>query len=194
MDAAQLPLLPDAEHDPGCRRSISIPTGVLVDAKFGGDRQQYRYKLIQRWSAGPMVLFILMNPSAASTFSSDMTVEKCGRFARRWGFGGQFVANTCAYRATDRMRLLEVEDPVGPRNLEAISEMAEESEWIVVAHGKLPGRLQRHADAIVDLLLRAGRVLSVLRLSSDGVPVHPLARGKAFVPMDCEPMVWKVPA
>jgi len=131
-----------------------------------------------------------MNPSAASEFASDMTVSKCGRISRRLGFGGQTVVNACAMCSTDRMRLLEAHDPVGPENHRHIAEAAAEAELIVVAHGLLPGKLQRHADEMVRLLRERGLALHVLGLSKDGVPVHPLARGKGHVPESVVPVEW----
>jgi hypothetical protein len=122
----------------------------------------------------------------------DKTVSKTARMAKRLGFSGQFIGNVCSYRATDRMRLLEVPDPVGPRNHAAILEMAAESKMIVVAHGRLPGKLQVYADQAVKVLRGAGRALHVLRLTPDGVPVHPLARGKGHIPEDTVPQVWLV--
>jgi hypothetical protein len=103
------------------------------------------------------------------------------------------IGNACAYRATDRMRLLEVADPVGSRNHQAILEMAAEAGMIIIAHGRLPGALQVHADDMCRLLLEAGHKLHVLRLTDDGVPVHPLARGKAFIPENIQPVAWAGP-
>ena len=40
------------------------------------------------------------------------------------------------------------------------------------------------------ILFAAGIQLEALRLTSDGVPMHPLARGKAFIPYDVEPVRW----
>jgi hypothetical protein len=182
-----------AMHDPGCKRLIRLPADVKITAEFGGEGDCYRYSLLHRWSNGPLLMWNLMNPSGAGVEFGDSTVAKTGRISRRLGFGGQWIANACAYRATDRMRLLEVEDPVGPRNHGAIREMAATSEMIIIAHGRLPGALQTHADRVVEILLDMGRTLHVLRLSNDGVPVHPLARGKGHIPENIEPQPWALP-
>ena len=138
-----------------------------------------------------MVLWVMMNPSVGDAQHIDPTLAKCARIAKRLGFRGQYIGNACAYRSTDRMRLLETPDPVGPRNLRSLREMAEDSAMIIVAHGNLPGKLQVHADNTVRLLRETGRDLYVLRLSKNLVPVHPLARGKGFIPEDIQPVLWQ---
>ena len=105
-------------HDVGCKRAIRLPADTTSGAEFSPCKQ-YRLKLVQRWSMGPFILWCMMNPSIAgeqlgAQALSDATVAKTGRISRRLGFGGQMIGNACAYRATDRMRLLEVKDPVGP--------------------------------------------------------------------------------
>jgi hypothetical protein len=100
------------------------------------------------------------------------------------------AAQSAGYRTTDRMRLLDVADPVGPNNAAYILAMARESGIIVIAHGRLPGDLQKHADAMCRLLCGAGHKLHVLRLTDDGVPMHPLARGKRHIPEDVVPQLW----
>jgi hypothetical protein len=187
-----LPLLfPElAMHDPGCKRPIRLPKGIRVAATFGGANECYRYKLEHCWSSGASrVLFALMNPSAASLDFTDATVAKCGRLARRWGFDGLLIGNACAYRATDRRRLLEVPDPVGPGNHQALLEMAEQADLLIVGHGQLPGDLQKYADAMVEVLRSTGKPLHVLAVRN-GCPVHPLARGKAHVSEDAKPLLW----
>jgi hypothetical protein len=178
-------------HDSGCKRPIRLPKETRVYATFGGPNDCYRYKLEHCWRMGDSrALFAMMNPSAADLEFTDATVAKCGRLAKRWGYDGLFAGNACAYRATDRMRLLEVEDPVGPGNHQALREMAESSDLVIVAHGKLPGDLQKYATQMVEVLRATGKPLHILGLSSDGTPIHPLARGKAHVPEDIRPRIW----
>jgi hypothetical protein len=185
-----LPLFDDDSHDPGGKVRVRLPKHWRAAAEFGGPKNCYRYKAIYRWADGPIALFGMMNPSVASEECLDMTVAKCGGFAESWGYSGFAVANACAYRSTSPAGLLSVDDPVGPRNHAAILEMAAESTQIVIAHGRLPGQLQPHADAMVRILVRAGYFLHVLRLLDDGVPSHPLARGKGFIPKTTRPTLW----
>jgi len=180
---------PEDAHDPGARR-IALPAGWEPTAEFSSCGL-YRYKLIHRWAPGPLLLWGMMNPSRAGMRSGDATVNKTGQMARLLGFGGQMIANACAARFTDKDKLLTVEDPVGPRNRDALLEMAAEAGMIVIAHGRLPGGLQVHADGMVRLLREAGHTLHVLRLLDDGTPTHPLARGKGHVPVTTKPVVWE---
>jgi hypothetical protein len=181
-------LFPVADaHDPGGKTRIRIPAGWRVEAEFDGAGDCYRYTLMHRWSDGPMAAFLMMNPSTADYHCLDPTVAKTARISKRLGFGGQFIGNACSYRVTDRMRLLEVKDPVGPLNLLAIERMASLSKLIVIAHGLLPGDLQRHADAMCHRLL--GHKLHVLRLTKSGAPSHPL-----YIPESVIPQPWAGPA
>jgi hypothetical protein len=187
-----------AEHDAGGKVKWPIPPGWQTGAMFSGENGDaygdcYRNKLWHRWGGGPMALIGMMNPSTANEHFLDPTVAKTSRIFRRLGFGGQFIANACAYRATDKGRLLSVADPVGPRNHQSILEMAACCEMLVIAHGRLPGDLLKHADAMCHLLHDAGHKLHVLRLTPDGVPMHPLARGKAHIPEDTVPQPWPGP-
>jgi hypothetical protein len=176
-------------HDPGGKTKIRIPADWKAETSFS-PCGRYRYKLMRRWGSAPMMMFGMMNPSTADERFNDPTVAKCCRIAQRFGFGGIYVANACAYRATDRMRLLEVDDPVGPGNYKAILEMAADSEMIVIAHGQLPGKLQIHAELMVGLLRFSGHRLYVLRIQN-GQSIHPLARGKSYVPVDTIPVLWE---
>jgi hypothetical protein len=138
------------------------------------DCQRYRYQLREVWDpSAPLVLWLLMNPSVACTEYSDPTLRRTGQFARAWGYGGQLVGNVHAYRATNKNRLLEVDDPVGPDNDGMILEMAAEAERVVLAYGQPPKALRHRGEALVHLL-RHHPDLCHLRLAQDGTPVHPL--------------------
>lgn len=178
-----------AAHDPGGKVRIKIPLHWKVGALFSGACAMYREKLLHRWGDGPTAMYALMNPSTADHHFLDPTVAKTARLAARWGYGAQVIVNACAYRATRKERLLEVTDPVGQFNLDAIRIAAESVELIVVAHGKLPRGLQKHADAMVNMLLKYGHTLHVLKLSQDGTPMHPLYIPEAGL----RPIVWKFP-
>ena len=180
-----------SKHDHGCKRVMRVPIGWQVDGEIS-DCDKYRYKLSQRWANGPLALFCMMNPSGAVLDVTDATVSKCTRMAQGWGYGGLMMANACAYRATDKRRLLEISDPVGPRNGAALLEMAAQAGIIVIAHGRLPKGLQHHADTMSRDLRNAGHTLHVLRLLDDGVPTHPLARGKGCLPDDSKPVRWLI--
>lgn len=174
--------LPQQKHDAGGKTRLRIPAGWEVEGEFEGEDDCYRVSLSHRWGPGPMALIGMMNPSNADHLCMDPTVAKTARIFKRLGFGGQFIGNACAYRATDKMRLLAVADPVGPGNEAAILRMASLASLVVIAHGRLPGGLQRHADAMCSTLRAAGHKLHVLALTKDGLPGHPLYLRETVVP------------
>ena len=161
------------KHDAGGKIRPAWPADSTVSAVFS-ECQQYRYQLREIWdTTKPLVLWLLMNPSVACTDYSDPTLRKTGQFARAWGFGGQLIGNVHAYRATDKARLLEVADPVGPKNDQMILELASEATTVVLAYGQPPKALRARGAEVVTLLCHHPG-LSHLRLAQDGTPVHPL--------------------
>lgn len=172
-------------HDPGGKVRLRLAGDVVSQAHFSDDRR-YRFTLCRTWDeTRPAALFVMMNPSTADIDVDDPTVAKCGRFARAWGFGRLYVGNVCAYRATDKLALVGIDDPVGAGNIPAIIEMAQQAKVTVVAHGRLPKGLQIHAEAVCTALRAAGVRLQVLRLSKYGTPVHPL-----YLPETLRPVAW----
>lgn len=179
MSAVALP------HDPGGKVRPAWPADSAVTAVFS-ECQRYRYQLRETWdSSKPLVLWLLMNPSVACTAYSDPTLRKTGKFARAWGFGGQLVGNVHAYRATDKDKLLDVDDPVGPENDHAILHMAAEAKTVVLAYGQPPKALRQRGRA-VEALLSNHPELCHLRLAQDGTPVHPL-----YLPETLRPIAHK---
>jgi hypothetical protein len=103
-------------HDPGGKVRIPLKPGVTGSAVFGGKANEYRYRLNRSWnSSKPVALFVLMNPSTADPAFDDSTVAKCRRFAQKWGYGGIVVANTFAYRCTDKADWSRFRIPSDPR-------------------------------------------------------------------------------
>ena len=127
-----------------------------------------------------------MNPSTADIGVDDPTVAKCGRYARAWGYGGIYVGNTFAYRATDKKRLCLVSDPVGPDNDKHLIAMAKKAALVVFAYGQ-PGHrtLLPRGIVVANLLLKRGITPHVLQLSKKGIPVHPM-----YLLETLKPVVW----
>ncbi|WP_084590763.1 DUF1643 domain-containing protein [Arenimonas metalli] len=173
----------DAVHDAGGRSRLPWPEDSVVEPVFSSC-QKYRYRLSEVWDTNKsLVMWVLMNPSVACVDYRDPTLRKTGKFSRAWGYGGQLVANVHAYRATDKGRLLEVADPVGPDNDEMIRQMAQQAERIVLAFGKPPRRLRGRGQDVIKLL-EDHSDLCYLRMAKDGVtPFHPL-----YLPDDTVPV------
>ena len=173
-------------HDPGGKVKLKVPEHWKSTAEFS-ECGRYRYKLERVFdeSNPRRVLMVLMNPSIADEIFNDPSNNRCCRFAQDWGYGGLLLGNVCGFRATNKQMLLGVDDPVGLRNLPALLEMAAQAEIIVVAHGILPGNLQRHATNAVKVLRWEGHRLHILKLSKLGQPKHVL-----YLPGRLTPQIW----
>ncbi len=160
-------------HDPGGRVKPKWPKDSKISASFSACNQ-YRYSLKEIWNPrGELVLWILMNPSVACVEHSDPTLRRTGAFSRHWGYGGQLVGNIFAYRSTNKMNLLTTADPVGPENDTVISSMAAEAGMVILAYGQPPGALSSRGREVARLIKEHPNVCH-LKLSSSGIPVHPL--------------------
>jgi hypothetical protein len=178
------------KHDPGGKIRLTLKSDVKSTAVFGGPADCYRYRLVRTWDATkPHAMFVMMNPSTADPLVDDPTVAKCGRFARAWQYGGIYVGNTFAYRATDKKRLRAIADPVGPENDEHLIEMAKSAAIVIFAYGQ-PGHptLLPRGLALARLLMSKANVMPhVLRLSKNGIPCHPL-----YLPESLMPALWQL--
>jgi hypothetical protein len=146
-------------------------------AKYSACRR-YRYTLWRGWDGGlPAVAFVGLNPSTATGDEDDPTLRKSITLARAWGFGRLVMLNVFAWRSTDPLRLLRVEDPVGRDNDPAIAMSASACACVVVAWGRF-ARLRPILDertAVVQRLLREhAREIGHLGINRDGSPRHPL--------------------
>lgn len=145
------------------------------------DCERYRYLLTRVWGDGPKALFVMLNPSTATEFQNDPTVERCERRARSLGFGAFRVTNIFAFRATDPRVMRAQADPIGPGNDAAIAESADWADRIICAWGNHGLHLDRGAK--VEALLRSsGRPLLQFGLTGQGQPRHPLYVGYATQP------------
>lgn len=151
-------------------------SAVIVD--------NYRYALVRRWDKEkPMVMFIMLNPSTADDKQNDRTINRCIKYARSWGYGGIYVGNLFAFRATNPKELWAAEnsniDKVGPDNDEFLEGMAGESEKIIFAWGT-NGRYQSRDDVIIEKFPEA----LYLKKTKDGFPQHPLFLKGTIIPTE----------
>lgn len=162
------------KHDAGGKSRRPWPSDSTVTARFS-ECDQYRYELTEIWDeTKPLVMWLLMNPSVAGLDFADPTLIKTGKYARSWGYGGQLIGNVHAYRATDKFKLLDVADAIGPENDESILRMAGLSETVVLAYGQPPTNLRSRGRKVVEIL-RHHPALCILKLAKDGItPWHPL--------------------
>jgi len=144
--------------------------------------RRFRYALWREWNDdAPKVLMIGLNPSTADATRNDPTIRRCIGFARDWGFGGVWVLNLFAFRATYPEVLKAAADPVGPRNDIWIRRVARKVDRAVAVwgnHGAMLGRSTRVRSMLGDRL-------EVLRLNAGGEPAHPL-----YLPRALKPIRW----
>lgn len=130
----------------------------------------YRYVLTRRWDDGPVMAWIMLNPSTADADTNDPTIRRCIGFARREGCGAIWVVNLFALRATDPRVLRASPDPVGPANDSFLRERTR-TDYVVAAwgaHGSLNGRSHEVRTALADIPLLC------LGITRGGEPRHPL--------------------
>ena len=138
------------------------------------DCEAYRYLLTRTWDAtGGKALFVMLNPSTATEYQNDPTVERCERRARALGFGAFRVTNIFAWRDTDPKKMRAAADPVGPGNDAAIAESTLWADQIICAWGNHGSHLDRGAQ-VRKLLGATGLPLHHLGLTGQGHPTHPL--------------------
>ena len=149
------------------------------------DCEAYRYDLTRIWDAsGQKALFVMLNPSTATEYQNDPTVERCERRARALGFGAFRVTNIFAFRATDPKVMRGVHDPIGPGNDTAIAAGADWADRIICAWGSHGAHLDR-GIAVQTLLRATEKPLWHLGLTQAGQPKHPL-----YISYDRQPEVW----
>lgn len=144
--------------------------------------RRYRYALSRGWDADlPAVLMIGLNPSTADASKNDPTIRRCIGFANDWGFGGIWVLNLFAFRATYPSDLKAAADPIGPRNDEWIRRVARKVDRVVAVWGN-DGVFMGRSTRMRGML---GARLEVIRLNAGGEPAHPL-----YLPKGLEPVRW----
>ena len=155
-------------------------TGAIFGPE--GETSPYRYRLWREWDPNlPKAVFIMLNPSTADATKDDPTVAKCGRYARKWGYGGYYVLNVFAFRSTDPKALYTHPDPIGPDNDKHIVEVTKTAGVVIAAwgnHAKLKGRFQ----AVRELLAEHNVSLHYLKMNSTGEPSHPLYLKETLTP------------
>jgi hypothetical protein len=125
-------------------------------------------------------MFIGLNPSTADETKDDPTIRRCVAFAKAWGYGGLFMTNLFAFRATDPADMKRAADPYGWDNDHTLTSLARRAGIVVAAwgaHGAYQGR-----DRSVRLLVPN---LHYLRLTKAGHPGHPL-----YLPANLTPTPW----
>jgi hypothetical protein len=167
------------------QQRLELSTGSAV---FDSPRPdaRYRYLLGRTWGRERPAVFVMLNPSTATTTEDDPTVRRCIGYARAWNCGGLVVANIFALRSTDPDQLLIVGDPVGPDNDRHIWDAVLSGSPVVCAWGSHKAIRKYNRDhAILDIFRTAGVQPLCLR-QTEGRPHHPLYLPAALRPVPLE--------
>lgn len=120
------PEAPEAQPAPKLIDGDDVETrGTLAAFATFSKCGLYRYVLGRIWDEeGALLVACLLNPSTATEEELDPTLRRVRGFARRDHYGGFLIVNVFALRSTDPRKLqqwlYQRQDPVGPRNDEAI--------------------------------------------------------------------------
>lgn len=148
--------------------------------------KNYRYALWRFWGHGKRMMYIGLNPSTATHLKLDPTITRCVTNARKWGYGGMFMLNLFAFRATDPREMRIQLEPNGAQNNRFLLEYASECDLIIAAWGNHGTHLNR-AREVLALFKRRKIRLMCLGTNANGTPKHPL-----YLPGDTIPSPFPV--
>ena len=162
----------------------------------------YRWWLLRVWDRSkPLGVFVALNPSTADGNRDDPTLHSMMKRARAWGWGGFYVVNLYALRSPHPKELLTAPDPVGPRCDEfivALTRLALLSGGrVVVAWGAFDFERGVAEDyrgrdiSVLATLLQYAEMLYCIGTTESGAPKHPMARGRALVPVDTPLSIYR---
>lgn len=155
---------------------------------------QYRFDLTRAWGAGPAVCWVMLNPSTADGLKDDPTIWNIMCRSLSWGFGSLVVVNIYPFRSPSPAALkawlqkdhLDVRMALADNASHAFVLMRL-CELVMAAWGS-------HANPVdvAYVLDQQPSTLHCLGRTKSGAPLHPLARGKHFVPMDRKPVPFSL--
>lgn len=151
---------------------MSAPV-TITDSADISECGTFRWTLTRRWADGPVVCFVMLNPSTATATIDDPTIRRCMTFAKAWGFGSLLVLNLYPYRATkpkdlkNAMRRIDVTG--GTKGQEALRK-ATEADLVIAAWGSHAS--QEAKDRF--FRITAPKPIWCIDTNGDLTPVHPL--------------------
>lgn len=167
---------------------LGLFTGAVEPSAVISECGRYRYELRRVWDpTGPLLEFVMLNPSTADADADDPTIRRCIAFAKAWGYGGIVVRNLFALRATNPQALLNYSgDSYGPRNDEFIGKNV--AHCTIAAWGAHAATLWPETVDTIHILQNCRPQLFCLGTNANGSPKHPL-----YVPSSRTPTRWEAP-
>jgi hypothetical protein len=163
-------------------------TAALFDDGTRGatlsDDSRYRYDLWRRWDDGPLMGWVMLNPSTADAEVDDATIRRCIGYAKQAGLAGIVVRNLYAYRTPKPQVLWKAEragvDIVGPDNDEWLAKLAADRFGVKVTVGAWGAGAPWDGQRVQQTRLLFGDRLHTLVPVHDDIVApawpHPLAR------------------
>jgi hypothetical protein len=144
---------------------------------------QFRYLLKRVWDESkPILPWGLCNPSVAGAEKDDPTARKVVGFSERLGYGGAVIWNPFAFISTDPKGLKAAGWPIGPENDRYIIEACRMGDGKVICGWGANLRGLERPRRVLDMLWDNGFVPMALKVTGDGLPMHPL-----YLPYEARP-------
>jgi hypothetical protein len=132
----------------------------------------YRYSLSRIWDqTKPLIGFIGLNPSTADHIKDDKTISRCISFSKAWGFGGFYMMNLFAYRATKPSVMMQSANPIGFENNNYLLELKSKVDKVAICWGD-KGQHNGRSKEVLSLLNQGD--LYCITINKSGQPKHPL--------------------
>lgn len=151
--------------------------------------EQYRYQLHRIWNRElPLIMWIMLNPSTADASKDDATIRRLTGFTKDWGYGGFYVCNLFAFRATKPTDIPRTPSlAIGDENNDYIQSTSRKCEKIILAWGGHGNRFNRDKEVIKIVTEWEKKDIYCLGLTNDNSPKHPLYLPKNLTPIPFEP-------
>ncbi|MFA5490202.1 MAG: DUF1643 domain-containing protein [Candidimonas sp.] len=152
----------------------------LTSRAILSDDHKHRFWLSRQWATGPLVIFVMHNPSTADADIDDPTIRRCIAFAEQWGYGGLGVVNRFSIRSSNPDDLWKTAYPNHQINDKILNHVVEKCESIVAAWGKHGKNAYQRSviserdNFIFNLCHRYKRNISYIEVTKEGIPRHPL--------------------
>jgi len=154
---------------------------MKTDATLSEDRK-YRYVLSRIWDESkPTVMIIGLNPSTADETENDPTIVRCIDFAKSWGYGGVYMLNLFAFRATQPKDMFNAKEPIGEENDKYIEKYSNICDKVICAWGN-DGNYNKRSKEILSKIKNT----YYLKLNQTGEPAHPLYLKGDLIPIKFE--------
>ncbi|MCX6217585.1 DUF1643 domain-containing protein [Spirosoma sp.] len=151
------------------RNQVSLFPEMQQGATFA-ENGKYRYLLWRIWDDTlPLATIVGLNPSTADDANDDPTIRRCISFLKGFGYGGFYMTNLFAFRATEPAVMKDEAEPVGMANDEYLRYAKDKSSAVLFAWGTDGGHRGRDQQ-VIDMFPHA----YCLGKTKDGHPRHPL--------------------